>query len=245
MRAFDQAGDCGSCGMLTMNSPRRARAGGFSLVELMVALVVGLFVVGAVLALVLAIMKSNRQTLQSTRLNQELRATMGVVINDLRRARGTEDPLTEAKLPPEARYGRKIDYSQAGCIRYAYANAPGGSCHVIVRATTGVKANRIFLLAAAPDPTAGSAGPPVVPAGFTCNTSCPTDGAGGTQLGSDQVAITAMTFTPKTPTSPTDETVRSFDVTITGNLIDQDAELNSISRTITESVQIRSLGAGN
>ena len=231
--------------MLTMNSPRRARVGGFSLVELMVALVVGLIVIGAVLALVLAIMKSNRQTLQSTRLNQELRATMAVVINDLRRARGTEDPLTEAKLPEVQRYSKPINYSSAGCIRYAYANAPGGSCHVIVRATTGAKANRIFLLADDPDTTAGSSGPPIVPDGLICNTTCPTNGAGGTQLGSDQVAITAMTFTPTSPATPDANTVRSFDVTITGHLIDQDAELNSISRTITESVQIRSLGAGN
>lgn len=230
--------------MLTMNSPRRVRAGGFSLVELMVALVVGMIVIGAVLALVLAIMKSNRQTLQSTRLNQELRATMAVVINDLRRARGTEDPLTEAKLPDGQRYGRDIDYSTAGCIRYAYADAPGGACHVIMRATTGTKADRIFLNAAAPTITAGSAGPPVVPATAACNTTCPTNGA-GTQLGSDQVAITALTFTPTSPATPAVNTVRSFDVTITGHLIDQDAELNSISRSVTQSVQIRSLGTGN
>ncbi len=231
--------------MLTMNSPRRARVGGFSLVELMVALVVGLIVVGAVLALVLAIMKSNRQTLQSTRLNQELRATMAVVINDLRRARGTSDPLTEAKLPLSERYGRAIDYSTPGCIRYAYANAPGGACHAIMRSTTGANANRIFLYAAAPTTTVVAGPPPVTT--VACNNSplvCQTAG-NGTKLGSDQVAITALTFTPTSPATPAADTVRSFDVTITGNLIDQDAELNSISRTITESVQIRSLGAGN
>lgn len=231
--------------MLTMSNSRRASARGFSLIELMVALVVGLIVVGAVLALVVAIMKSNRQTLQSTRLNQELRATMAVIANDLRRARNAADPLTEAKLPDVQRYGKDIDYSTAvGCIRYAYAGAVGGDCHVILRATTGTNANRVFLNAAAPTTTAGSAGPPPIGPTAQCNTTCPTAGA-GTKLGSDQVQITALTFAPTFPTPPAVNTVRSFDVTITGNLVDQDAELNSISRTITQSVFVRSIGTGN
>lgn len=228
-----------------MNNSPRTLSHGFSLVELMVALVVGLIVVGAVLALVLAIMKSNRQTVQSTRLNQELRATMAVVANDLRRARGAADPLTEAKLPDVQRYSRFINYGTVGCISYAYANAPGGVCRMVVRATTGAKTNRIFLLAYDPDPTPASAGPPIVPAGLVCDTTCPTNGAGGTQLGSDQVEITGLTFTPLTPASPTAETVRSFEVSITGKLIDQDDELEGIERTVTQSVQIRSLGTGN
>ena len=231
--------------MHALTLSRRRRARGFGLVELMVALVVGMIVIGAVLTLMLAIMKSDRQTLQSTRLNQQLRATMSVIANDLRRARGVTDPLTEAKLPDEARYSRNIDFSQAGCIRYAYAEAPGGECRVIVRATSGTDANRIFLLAQAPTATPGSAGPPVVPAGFTCNTTCPASGAGGVQLGSDQVAITELTFTPTSPATPLAGTVRSFDVTITGHLIDDDDELESISRSVTQSVQIRSLGVGN
>lgn len=238
--------------MLTRRKSRHAQAQGFSLVELMVALVVGLIVIGAVLALVISIMKSNRQTLQSTRLNQEMRATIAVIANDLRRARGTADSLTEAKLPDGERYTKDINYSTAGCIRYAYADASGNACHVITRATTGANANRIFLNAVAPVLTPASAGPPAVLKTVTCNTSCPTDGT-GIRLGSDQVAITALTFTPTSPCTttspcaplPSIDTVRSFDITVTGRLIDQDAELNSISRTMTQSVQIRSIGTGN
>jgi prepilin-type N-terminal cleavage/methylation domain-containing protein len=74
----------------------KRNARGFSLVEMMVALALGLIVVTAVLALVLSIIRSNRQTLQSTRLNQELRATLAVIASDLRRARGVADPLTSA-----------------------------------------------------------------------------------------------------------------------------------------------------
>jgi hypothetical protein len=38
--------------------------------------------------------------------------------------------------------------------------------------------------------------------------------------------------------------VREFTVTITGRLIDQDAELSGISRTMSQSVYVRSVGTG-
>lgn len=217
--------------MLTVAHPRRKNEG-FTLVELMVALVLGLIVVGAVLALVLSIMKSNRQTIQATRLTQELRATAAVIANDLRRARGVADPFSEAKLAGGNRF-KNIDYTTAGCIRYAYAGAIGGSCHAIIRATTGADANRVFLATAAP--VAG-----------LCDTvtTCPTAGT-GTKLGSDQVRITALTFTPTSPASPTADTARSFNLTITGELITGDAELAAVTRTISQLVYVRSIGAGN
>ena len=216
--------------MLTMSIRRKNE--GFTLVELMVALVLGLIVVGAVLALVLSIIKSNRQTIQATRLTQELRATAAVIANDLRRARGVADPLVEAKLTGGNRY-KNIDYSTAGCIRYAYAGAIGGACHAIIRATTGADANRVFLATAAP-------------VGGLCDTvtTCPTAGA-GTKLGSDQVRITQLTFTPASPAAPTAATVRSFNLTITGALITGDAELGAVTRTISQLVYIRSVGTGN
>jgi prepilin-type N-terminal cleavage/methylation domain-containing protein len=69
------------------------RAQGFSLIELMVAMVAGLIVSGAVLAFTLASMKSNSEYMFSTRLTQELRNTMDLVTRDLRRAGYDEDAL--------------------------------------------------------------------------------------------------------------------------------------------------------
>lgn len=205
--------------MLIVHRPRATR--GFTLVEMMVALVVGLIVVGAVLALVVSIMRSNRQTLQATRLNQELRATLAVIANDLKRARSVTDPLTTAKALGGNPY-LGVDSSTAGCIRYAYDGAIDGPWHVIRRDST---TNQVILAGAATN------------GGATCTLT-------GTQLGSDQVQITALSFTPAT-TSATSGTTRRFDVTITGNLIDQDDELSSITRTMTQSVFIRSVGVGN
>ena len=217
--------------MLIAQGRKRAVAG-FTLVELMVALVLGLIVVGAVLALVLSIMKSNRQTIQTTRLTQELRSITAVVANDLRRARSVADPLVEAKLVGGNRY-KNIDYTTAGCIRYAYAGAIGGDCHAIMLATSGGNANRIFLATA-------------IPVGGVCDaaTSCAASGA-GTRLGSNQVEITNLTFTPYPSGTPAADKVRAFNVTVTGRLVTGDSEIGSIQRTISELVYVRSIGTGN
>ena len=205
--------------MRHMNNKIRAHARGFSLVELMVALVVGLIVVGAVLALVASIMKSNRQTLQSTRLNQELRATVAVIANDLRRARSVTDPLTTAKTGNPY---SDVDTATAKCVRYAYAGGVGGNYRVIVLPTSGVNANKVVLSSAN--------------AVQTCDAA-----KAGSRLSSDQVAITALTFSPSTTTAVARKSTRRFDITITGNLIDQDAELSTVSRTISQSVYVRSI----
>jgi hypothetical protein len=53
------------------------------------------------------------------------------------------------------------------------------------------------------------------------------------------------TTTSATPPDASDESiVREFTVTITGRLIDQDAELGSMSRTMSQSIYVRSIGTG-
>ena len=68
-----------------MHSRGKGNAG-FSLVELMIAMVVGLIVVGAVLALVVSMIRANNQTIQATRLTQELRATAAVIASEAKLA---------------------------------------------------------------------------------------------------------------------------------------------------------------
>ena len=65
-------------------TPRRPQ--GFTLVELMVAMVAGLIASYAVVAFALSSMKSNAEYVQSTKLTQSLRNTMDTVVRDLRRA---------------------------------------------------------------------------------------------------------------------------------------------------------------
>jgi|SRR4249919_1805708 len=211
--------------MLTARKSFGQHAGGFSLVELMVAMVVGLIVVGAVLALVVSIMKSNRQTLQSTRLNQEMRATLAVIANELRRARSVTDPFSTAVLVNGNPY-KAVSTSGGSCVIYAYEGAVNGPWHVIK-----LDSGKVVLRGAATRPADCDAGGTPVP------------------LGSNQVEVTSLTFDPLTTTNTpplvTDEgVVRRFTVTIVGRLIDRDAELNSVTRTMSQEVYVRSVGAG-
>jgi type II secretory pathway component PulJ len=192
---------------------------------MMVAMVLGMIVVGAVIALVVAIIKSNRQTLQSTRLTQELRATLSVIANDMRRARSVDDPLSTA-LNPTGNPFAPVNTANAACAIYAYDGAVDGPWHVV-----RLDAGRIVLQGSATRPA-----------------NCVV-GSTPFVLGSDQVEITALSFTPATtatnPPLASDESLaREFTVTIAGRLVDDDAQLAGITRTMSQTVYVRAVGAG-
>lgn len=209
-----------------VRGPRRGGMQGLSLIELMITLVIGLIVIGAVLGLIVSIMRSNNQTIQATRLTQELRATAAIIGAEIRRSRGVNDPLAAATYPkgaaPVYQY-QKIDTSTAGCVRYAYAGAVGGPYHVIRRDAT---TNKVILASATTEATA------------TCALA-------GVTLNSANVNITALTFSPDTAGAVASERgVRSFQIVVTGQLVTGDTQMQSITRTITQTVYVRSLGSG-
>lgn len=59
---------------------------GLTLVEVMVGVVVGLIVVSGVLTVYTSTVQSSSSALKSSRLNQEMGATMNIMVNDIRRA---------------------------------------------------------------------------------------------------------------------------------------------------------------
>ncbi len=59
---------------------------GFTLIEIMVALTVGLIVVSATIAVYIATIRSSADTVRSTRLNHDLDSVIALISNDLRRA---------------------------------------------------------------------------------------------------------------------------------------------------------------
>ena len=65
---------------------RQPRQSGFSLVELMVAMVVGLFVAAIVATMYVSIIRANSTTVQLARLNQDLQASLDVMARDIQRA---------------------------------------------------------------------------------------------------------------------------------------------------------------
>lgn len=64
------------------------RQHGLTLIELMISITLGLFVLSGLVYLTSSTINSNTQQLKTTRLNQELRALMHLVTRDMRRAGG-------------------------------------------------------------------------------------------------------------------------------------------------------------
>lgn len=96
------------------SSPKTNR--GFSITELLIGSAAGLIVVGGAVALVVAIIGSNSDTIKSSRLNQDLNAIMAIMVNEIRRAgfNGDLAPYTGADSSIQ------VPLSE-DCVYYAYA----------------------------------------------------------------------------------------------------------------------------
>ena len=106
------------------------RMAGFSLVEMMVALVAGMIVVGAVLAFTVSSVKANSDYVKSTRLMQELRNTSDFITGELKRAGYDENAMKYVANPVSTDVSKfapmLIDTTaSANCIIYAYDRKPG------------------------------------------------------------------------------------------------------------------------
>jgi hypothetical protein len=82
--------------MLKARTARRQR--GLSIVELMVGVAVGLFVVAAASMLVSSQLSSNRRLLLDTQIQQDLRATVDVITRELRRSGALSNPKANDKV---------------------------------------------------------------------------------------------------------------------------------------------------
>jgi type II secretory pathway component PulJ len=106
------------------------RMGGFSLVEMMVALVAGMIVLGAVLAFTVSSVRANSGYVQSTRLMQELRNISGFITSELKRAGYDENAMKYVGNPTSTEvsvFAPMLIDETAGenCIIYAYDRQPG------------------------------------------------------------------------------------------------------------------------
>jgi prepilin peptidase dependent protein B len=73
--------------MYKPTAPRaRSTSRGLSIVELMIGIAIGLFVIAGSISLMVENMRANRQNLLATRTNQDLRMAADLVARDLRRA---------------------------------------------------------------------------------------------------------------------------------------------------------------
>ena len=112
--------------MLSPHSMRR-RQQGFNMVELMIALVLGLIVSLAVIGFIAALLRSNSETILATRLTQELRSLNEVMAREVRRARYVEDPISALANPALNDPFFEVDIGTDGCITFGYQAIPGGA----------------------------------------------------------------------------------------------------------------------
>ncbi|MFC7301255.1 PilW family protein [Cognatiluteimonas weifangensis] len=195
------------------------RAGGFTLVELMVALVVGLIVVLAAVGFVVSVAKANSENIQVTRLTQELRSLTDVMARDIRRARYVVDPAGlvgagPAAIDHDAIYPALADGPQS-CIQYSYDNPPNLPISTLSHRIRLVGTDVVLKTDA--DPTAACA-----------STS------DGSKLNSSEVQITQLRFNPTSDSS--------YDIVVKGKLANAPAgsTLAAIEREFRETVFVRS-----
>jgi prepilin-type N-terminal cleavage/methylation domain-containing protein len=230
------------------------RMGGFSLIELMVAMVAGLVVSGAILAFAMASMKSNADYLVSTRLTQDLRSTLDLVTRELRRSGYDENSLGYVSTATRSGFAPLLlgDETASGsktfrCVVFAYDRAGGsvvgvgpepgnGEVRAFRHATTdkGVGVVEYAVSSTGVTPTCGGAGPDYDTYPATCNAS-------GWCALSDPTRVDITDFSIKdrrtgVPASAPVVQIRELDISMTGEALG----VSEISRTFASTVRVRS-----
>lgn len=99
---------------------------GFTLIEIMIALVLGLFIIGVTLTVYLTTVRGSSETIKSARLNHDLESAMSLMVNDIRRAgywggansegNSFENPFANQYVAGSAPLGRP----SVSCYLYSY-----------------------------------------------------------------------------------------------------------------------------
>lgn len=96
---------------------------GFTLIELMIAILIGLLVVGATLTIYLTTIRGSSNTIKQTRLNQDMAVTLSLMANDIRRAGYWGGAVVGANLTDNP-FSDVVVGNANTCITYSYdANA--------------------------------------------------------------------------------------------------------------------------
>lgn len=196
---------------------------GFTLVELLVAMVIGLFILSAVLSMFVSMLKSDSDNIKAIQLNQELRGAMSLITRDIRRAGANQNAAADATATPPAN-----PFSVAGGTRLTLAANEQGNANACIiyayDANDGSNERFGFRLnsAAQTVETRGAAA--------ACNAATNWSALTDNTL----VAVTGLTFADTTVVQA-GINIRAINVTLSGSLV-RDA---TVTRTITESVKIR------
>lgn len=87
---------------------------GLTLIEMMIAMLLGLLVTGSIIAIFVSNVKSSSENIKMIHLNQELRTVMGFMSDELKRSGYSADPAVTPSFMDD------FDTSTANCVLYAY-----------------------------------------------------------------------------------------------------------------------------
>lgn len=196
---------------------------GYNLIELMISITIGMIISAAIMSIFLAVIKSDSDTLKSIRLNQDMRATMSLIIRDLRRA-GYNSAAVANVLAGTANPFQTLTIDTANsCLDYSYDVNQDG---VLANESFGYRLSGGAIQTS------------------TDTTDC---SANGNWLNlTDQFLTNISAFTVTDPDTDGDGnpgittdgvTTHQVTITITANLIRD----TTVVRTITEIVEVRNV----
>jgi len=128
---------------------------GFTLIEIMIALMLGLIVIGGTISIYISTIRSSTDITNSARLNYDLDSAMQLMVNDIRRAGywGGAIAGSDAETNPFTQGNANIqisNYTDAdgvvhpdGCIVYSY-DANGSGANTLNDLTDDVDENEFF-----------------------------------------------------------------------------------------------------
>ena len=195
---------------------------GFTLIELMISIVIGLIILAAVVGMFVTLIKSDNDNLKSIRLNQELRAAMSLITRDIRRAGANQNAaINSSTIPPTN------PFSVVGGTRLTIAANQQGILNSCVIYSYGANDGSNELYGYRRDSTDGTI--EARAAGGLCSAS------GWLTITDDHlVNITALTFTDTTVTQA-GVNIRQITITLSGQL----RRDSSVTRTLSETVKVR------
>lgn len=233
-----------------LNDSRRNQSG-FTLVELLVALVLSLIVIAAITAATVALLRTNADTIKMTRLHEQLRSVLVMMTNNIRRAGSDSNAMTAGPNPATSIFmpinvadlGTGSDCaepfspsSRCDCIVFSYDVNVNGTQETKEFFGFGYNSNDDSVRVRYGD--------------NACTTSNMDDDDKWKPLTDDTIEITNLDITPTLQVSsipnsnitPLDDggtlatvTVRKYDITLSGRLKNDP----SVTRTFTETVHVR------
>ncbi len=196
---------------------------GFSLIELMISMVIGLIILAAVLTMFISMVGSNNDNLKSIRLKQDLRAAMGLITRDLRRAGFNSNAAADSATTPATNPFDNIQIF-TGNVEDTDANGDGvraGNC-VMFSYNANDGSNELY--------------------GYQLATNVIESRINGTPCGSgwqgvtdsSLITITTLNF-ENTRVTESGVTINQITVTLSGELSSDD----DVSRTLIETIKVR------